>query len=70
MDYVGIDVHKKQSQLCLITQAGEVLHQRIHTPREHFVAVCAERPQARILIEASTASAWVAQGLEALSSSH
>ena len=29
MEYVGIDVHKNQSQICLITEAGEVLHQRI-----------------------------------------
>jgi hypothetical protein len=66
MEHVGIDVHKNQSQICLLTEAGEVLHQRIHTQRERFVAVFAERPQARILIEASTESAWVAQCLDAL----
>jgi transposase len=59
-------VHKKQSQLCLFTEAGEVLHQRLHTNRERFAAVLTERPQARLLIEASTASAWGAQGVEAL----
>jgi hypothetical protein len=31
MEHVGIDVYKKQRQICLITEAGEVLHQRIHT---------------------------------------
>jgi hypothetical protein len=31
MAYVGIDVHKNQSQLCSYTAAGEVLHQRIDT---------------------------------------
>jgi transposase len=66
MDYVGIDVHKNQSQICLITEAGEVLHQRLHTQRERFGAVFAERPRARILLEASTESEWVAQCLEAL----
>jgi transposase len=36
MEYVGIDVHKNQSQICLLTETGEVLHQRIHTQRERF----------------------------------
>ena len=66
MEHVGIDVHKNQSQICLIPEAGEVLHQRIHTQRERLVAVFAERPKARILLEASTESAWVARCLEAL----
>ena len=66
MEYVGIDVHKNQSQICLITEAGEVLHQRIHTQRECFAAVVAERQQARLLLEASTESAWVARCLKDL----
>jgi hypothetical protein len=61
MEHVGIDVHKNQSQICLITAAGEVLHQRIHTHRERVVAVFAERPKIRILLEASTESEWVAR---------
>jgi hypothetical protein len=52
MAYGGIAVPKNQSQICLITEAGAVLHQRIQTQREQFVAVCAERPQARILLTA------------------
>jgi hypothetical protein len=43
-----------------------VLHQRIHTHRERFVAVFAERPKARILLAASTEREWVARCLEAL----
>ena len=64
MEYVGIDVHKKHSQICTFTEAGEILHQRIETQRERFAAVFAMRPQVRILIEASTESEWVAQCLE------
>jgi hypothetical protein len=30
MDYVGIDIDKNQSQICLITVAGAVLPQRPH----------------------------------------
>jgi len=41
MEYVGIDVYKNQNQICLITDAGEVLHQRIHTQRERRAAVLA-----------------------------
>ena len=41
MEYVGIDVYKNQSQICLITDTGEVLHQRIHTQRERRAAVLA-----------------------------
>jgi hypothetical protein len=61
MEHVGIDVHKNQSQICLFTAAGEVLHQRIHTQRVRCAAVFAERPTARILLEAATESAWVAR---------
>jgi transposase len=66
MVHSGIDVHTNQSQICIVTEAGALLHQRIHTQRERFAAVFAERSKARLLIEASTESAWVAQGLEAL----
>ena len=31
MEYVGIDVHKKHSQICTFTAAGEILHQRIES---------------------------------------
>ena len=48
MEYVGIDVHKNQSQMCLFTAAGEILHQRIQTQREQFAAVFAERPKVHV----------------------
>ena len=48
MAYVGIDGHKKQSQICPLTAAGEILPQRIPTPREPCAVVCAKRPTARI----------------------
>ena len=41
MEHVGIDVHKKQSQICIFTEAGEVVHQPIHIQRERFAAVFA-----------------------------
>ena len=66
MDHVGIDVHKEESEICVLTAAGEVQCQRIRTRREAFVAVFAGRARVRIVIEASTESEWVAQCLETL----
>jgi hypothetical protein len=31
VEHIGIDVHKKESQLCILTEAGEVIERRIHT---------------------------------------
>lgn len=66
MDTIGIDLHKRESQLCTITEDGELLEQRIVTSPARFTAVFGERPAARILLEASTESEWVARHLEAL----
>ena len=66
MDSIGIDLHKRESQLCIITEDGELVEQRIVTSRERFTAVLGARPPARILLEASTESEWVARHLEAL----
>ena len=66
MDMIGIDLHKRESQLCTLAADGTVTEQRIITSRERFTAVFGNRAPARILIEASTESERVAQGLEAL----
>jgi transposase len=66
VDSIGLDLHKRESQLCTITEDGELLEQRIVTSRERFTAVLGSRPPARILLEASTESEWVARHLEFL----
>lgn len=66
MDTIGIDLHKRESQLCTITEDGELLETRIVTSRDRFTAILGGRPPARILVEASTESEWVARHLEAL----
>jgi hypothetical protein len=66
MEHIGIDVHKVESQICILTESGEVVERRIRTQRERFAAVLGERPQAKVLIEASTESEWVARCLEEL----
>jgi transposase len=66
MDTIGLDLHKRESQLCILAEDGTVTERRIVTSRERFAAVLGDRPPARILLEASTESEWVARHLEAL----
>ena len=66
MDHIGIDVHKRESQICIETAEGEVIEKRIRTERERFAEVLGKRPRAKILIEAMTESEWVARCLEEL----
>jgi transposase len=66
MEYGAIDLHKKESQVRIVTERGEVLDRRIATTRERLTAVFEGRRPMRILLEASTESEWVAQHLETL----
>ena len=66
MDHCGIDLHKRESQICIESELGEVIEQRIRTERERFEAVFGRRRRAKILIEAMTESEWVARCLEEL----
>ena len=66
MDHIGIDVHKRESQICILAEGGEIVERRIRTEAERFDAVPGTRPRARIVLEASTDSEWVARCLEAL----
>ena len=66
MEKIGIDVHKVSSQLCIQTVDGEILELRIPTSRDSFKKVLGERAPARVLMEASTESEWVARCIEAL----
>lgn len=66
MDTIGMDLHKGESQLCILSPEGEIREQRIRTSRDRFTAVLGGQPRARVLLEASTESEWVAQHLEQL----
>ena len=61
MDTIGLDLHKRETRVCVLTEAGEIVERRIVTSRERFTAVLGGRAPARILVEASTESEWVAQ---------
>ena len=36
MDHIGMDVHKKESQLCILTEAGELIERRVRTEPQRF----------------------------------
>jgi transposase len=64
MDTIGLDLHKRESQLCIGRDDGSVEERRIVTSRERFSAVLGHGAPARVLLEASTESEWVARHLE------
>ncbi len=66
MDIVGLDLHKRECQLARKAPDGTITDRRIATSAAHLSAVFGEQPRARILLEASTESEWVARHLEAL----
>jgi transposase len=55
MDHIGIDVHKKDSQIRILSEEGGLIERRVRA-----------EARARILIESATASEWVARWLERL----
>ena len=66
MDFIGFDLGKVSSQVCILTEDGELIERRIRTDRDFIADLLGSRPPARILIEASTESEWVARHLESL----
>ncbi len=66
MEHIGIDVHKNSCQVCILSEDGELVERRIKTDRASLHALFEDRPRARILIESSTESEWVARYLEDL----
>jgi hypothetical protein len=43
VDFIGIDVHKRESQVCILAAAGEVVEKRIRIERGRFAEVLAGR---------------------------
>ena len=66
MEYGAIDLHKKESQIRIVTATGDVIDRRIATTREGFRALFENRAPLRVLLEAATESEWVAQQLEGM----
>ena len=67
MEYIGIDVHHRESQVCIVDERGQVLiERRVRTRRERLAELLGPRARVRVLLEASTESEWVAHALEGL----
>jgi len=66
MEHIGIDVHKNQSQICILTPEGELIEKTIRTERGRFAAFLGDRAPSRVVIEAATESEWVARCVESL----
>src|SRR5574338_1201217 len=66
MEYGAIDLHKRYTWIRVVLADGTaVLERRVPTSREALTAAFTRQPHARILIESSTESEWVAQTIEA-----
>jgi hypothetical protein len=44
MDTIGVDLHKRESQLCILASDGTATERRIATSRERFTAMLRDRP--------------------------
>lgn len=66
MEYGAIDLHQRYTWIRLVTADGaEIVEKRVPTTREALTTAFTGRPRARVLIESSTESEWVAQTIEA-----
>jgi transposase len=67
MEYGAIDLHSKESEIRIVTAAGEVVsHRRVATRRDVLTTVFGARGRMQILLESGNESEWVAQHLESL----
>jgi hypothetical protein len=56
LDHVGMDLGKRESQIAILTEDGELIHRRIRPERPRLVEMFGRRPPAKVLPEASPES--------------
>ncbi len=66
MEHAGIDLGKRESQVAIVREAGELVEKRLRTERERLRRSFVDRPKSTVLMEASTISEWAARLLEDL----
>lgn len=44
MDTIGLDLHKRETQVCILEEDGGIVERRISTTRHRFTAVLGSRP--------------------------
>ena len=59
MDHVGIDLHKRESPICILVEGGELIEHRIRTEPQRFAEALGGRASAQVLLESSNGSAGV-----------
>ena len=60
MEHIGIDVHQKYSEICVVSEQGEiVIRQRITTTESQLRSFFKGRPQSRVIIECGPMTPWV-----------
>lgn len=64
VDHCGIDLGKYESQVAIITDAGELVEKRLRTERPKLQVFFGERSPMKVLMEASPESEWVARCIE------
>ena len=62
MDHVGMDLGKRESQIAILTDDGELINMRIRTERHRLVEVFGRRPKAKKIrsIAVSRGRGWCA----------
>ena len=50
MEHIGMDLGKRESQMAILTEDGELINRRIRTERPRLVEIFGRRPQAKILL--------------------
>lgn len=67
VDYVGIDVHSRYSEVCWLSESGEVRRRgRVRTSEAGLRKAFGEVASAKVLLESSSESPWVARQLSEL----
>ncbi len=51
MDTIGLDLDRRESQLCILAEDGTMVERRIVTSGDQFTAVLGHIAKARILLE-------------------
>lgn len=62
MDTIGLDLHERESRICIITEEGTM--QPIFTSHGRLSAVIGNRLPARVILETSIGSEWAAEHFE------
>jgi transposase len=66
MTWTGVDLGKAYTQICELSDDGQIWEVRIPTTRTRILETFRRRSPGRLVLEASTESEWVARVLESL----